>query len=177
VKENSGVGVSSADSPASNAKRTGIVAAAAPNLNSVSRPARVCADLSSEASPSPALELMFHLSRMDLNIAFRKSLLATARRAVLVRWRPRSGLLHTSTFLSANPVPFPTTVEPPPPPPEPARIQPDDRIDRKRRQAELLQKGREVRSNPSRPATVLQKRFWKSVTVEETSGTLFGIES
>jgi ATP synthase F1 complex assembly factor 2 len=111
---------------------------------------------------------------MDLNIAFRRSLLATTRRAVIVRRRPRHGLLHTSTFLFANPVPFPTTAEPPPPPPEPARVQPNDRIDRKRRQAELLQKGREIRSNPSRPVRILQKRFWRNVTVEETSGTLFG---
>jgi len=110
---------------------------------------------------------------MDLNIVFRKSLLATTRRALLVR-KPRRGLLHTSSILSANPVPFPTIVEPPPPPPEPTRVQPDDRIDRKRRQAELLQKGGEVRLNPSRPATVLQKRFWRNVIVEETSGTLFG---
>jgi ATP synthase F1 complex assembly factor 2 len=107
---------------------------------------------------------------MDLNVAFRRSLLATERRAVLVRTRP----LHTSSFLSANPIPFPTTAEPPPPPPEPARVQIDDRIDRKKRQAELLQKGCEVRSNPSRPVTVLQKRFWRNVSVEETSGTLFG---
>jgi ATP synthase F1 complex assembly factor 2 len=111
---------------------------------------------------------------MDLNIAFRRSLLATTRRAVIVCKRPRHRLLHTSTFLSANPVPFPTTAKPPPPPPEPAKVQPDDRIDRKRRHAELLQKGREIRSNPSRPVTVLQKRFWRNVNVEEASGTLFG---
>ena len=104
---------------------------------------------------------------MDLNIAFRRSL-----RAVFVRRRPRRGLLHTSSFRSANPLPFPTTVGPPPSPPEPARIQPDD--NRKRGQAELLQKGREVGSNPSRPATVLQKRFWRNVSVEETPGKLFG---
>ena len=110
---------------------------------------------------------------MDLNIAFRKSLLAIERRAVLARRRPRCSLLHTSSFLSANPIPFPTTAEPPPPPPEPAIVQPDDRIDRKRRLAELLQKGREVRLNPSKPATVLQKRFWRNVSVDETSGTPF----
>jgi len=104
---------------------------------------------------------------MDLNIAFRRSL-----RAVFVGRRPRCGLLHTSNFRSANPIPFPTIVEPPPSPPEPARIQPDD--NRKRRQAELLRKGREVGSNPSRPATVLQKRFWRNVSVEETPGKLFG---
>jgi len=104
---------------------------------------------------------------MDLHIAFRRSL-----RAAFVHRRPRRGLLHTSNFRSANPIPFPTIVEPPPSPPEPERIQPDD--NRKRRQAELLRKGRDVGSNPSRPATVLQKRFWRDVSVEETPGKLFG---
>lgn len=109
---------------------------------------------------------------MDFNIAFRRSLLTIERCAVLLPRRPARRFLHTSSFLSANPIPFPTTAEPPPPPPEPARVQTDPRIDRKRRQAELLQKGCEVRSNHSRPATVLQKRFWRNVSVEETPGTL-----
>lgn len=107
---------------------------------------------------------------MDFSPALRRSLLALERRTVSRRSRSACALLHSSYPRAANPIPFPTTAEPPPPPPEPATISSDDRLDRKRKQAELLQKGRELRANPSRPATVLQKRFWKDVSVNETPG-------
>lgn len=107
---------------------------------------------------------------MDFTPALRRSFLALERRSTLECGRSRCAFLHTSNARYANPIPFPTTAEPPPPPPEPATAAPDDRLDRKRKQAELLQKGRELRANPSRPATVLQKRFWKEVSVNETPG-------
>jgi ATP synthase F1 complex assembly factor 2 len=45
-------------------------------------------------------------------------------------------------------------------------------VARKRRQAELLKQAQEVRATPSRPKTVLQKRFWQDVTVQETPGIM-----
>lgn len=113
---------------------------------------------------------------MDFAPALGRALLAFERRTAIQRSRSRCALLHNSTSRSAKPIPFPTTAEPPPPPPEPAAIVPDDRIDRKRKQAELLQKGRELRANPSKPATVLQKRFWKEVSVNETPGIPLNLE-
>jgi hypothetical protein len=107
---------------------------------------------------------------MDFSSALRRSLLALERRPVSRLSRSSCALLHTSYPRAANPVSFPTRAEPPPPPPEPATLSPDDRLGRKRKQAELLQKSRELRANPSRPATVLQKRFWKDVSVIETPG-------
>jgi ATP synthase F1 complex assembly factor 2 len=43
-------------------------------------------------------------------------------------------------------------------------------VARKKKQAELLKQAREVRAAPTRPKTVLQKRFWQDVTVQETAG-------
>jgi hypothetical protein len=80
--------------------------------------------------------------------------------------------LHTSSSRSATPLPHPTTPGPPPEPPTPAPSEAEDRVVRKRKQAELFRKAQEVRTNPAKPKTVLQKRFWKNVTVKDTLGTI-----
>jgi ATP synthase mitochondrial F1 complex assembly factor 2 len=97
--------------------------------------------------------------------------LRTSRRAA-VRWQriPASSYLHNSARHAANPLPHPTIIAQPPPPPPTPEPSLDERVARKRKQAELLQKGRELKANPSRPSTVLQKRFWKHVHVKETPG-------
>lgn len=37
----------------------------------------------------------------------------------------------------------------------------------------MLQQAREIRAAPSKPKTLLQKRFWQDVTVHETEGKSF----
>ncbi|OCL04914.1 F1-ATP synthase assembly protein [Glonium stellatum] len=83
-------------------------------------------------------------------------------------FRPLCQCLHTSSQRPATPLPHPTTPGPPPEPPTPAASQAEDRVARKRKQAELLRKAQEIRTNPTKPKTVLQKRFWKDVTVKDT---------
>ena len=47
---------------------------------------------------------------------------------------------------------------------------PEDRVARKRKQLELLQRGQALRNDAAKPTTNLRKRFWKDVTVKSTDG-------
>ena len=76
--------------------------------------------------------------------------------------------IHTSFLKAANPVPHPTAPGPPPKPPSADPTFVDDRVARKRKQAELLKEGQKLKTNPAKPATNLQKRFWKNVSVQQT---------
>ena len=78
--------------------------------------------------------------------------------------------LHSGRAQKATPVPYPPFPGQPPQPPQALPAQPEDRIARKRKQAELLQQGQEARVNAAKPGTALQKRFWKDVTVKTTDG-------
>ncbi|KAI9809720.1 MAG: hypothetical protein M1825_000153 [Sarcosagium campestre] len=71
------------------------------------------------------------------------------------------GRLHTTTSACANPLPV-TAHGPPPAAPTPAASQFGQRIERRRRQAEMLRRGQALRSGPS------NKRFWKDVSVKHT---------
>ncbi|ORY09818.1 hypothetical protein BCR34DRAFT_486651 [Clohesyomyces aquaticus] len=84
--------------------------------------------------------------------------------------RPQSQCLclHTSSSRRATPHPLPSVPGPPPETPSPAASDALDRVARKRKQAELLRQAREIKASPSRPKTLLAKRFWKDVTVRET---------
>ncbi|KAF2138138.1 uncharacterized protein K452DRAFT_301498 [Aplosporella prunicola CBS 121167] len=94
--------------------------------------------------------------------------------ALVRRARPASSFsairrcLHTSSSWSAKPIPHPAAPGPPPGPPKPAATTPEERIARKQRQAELLKKGQSIKPNPAKPASALQKRFWKDVHVKQT---------
>lgn len=79
-------------------------------------------------------------------------------------------LLHTTSANAATPLSHPAAPGPPPKPPLPAVTQPAERLARKKRQAELLKRGQELKTNPAKPGSALQKRFWKNVDVKETSG-------
>ncbi|KAF2469802.1 uncharacterized protein BDR25DRAFT_334744 [Lindgomyces ingoldianus] len=84
--------------------------------------------------------------------------------------RPRAlfqCLLHTSPSRSATPLPHPSVPGPPPDTPTPAATDALDRVARKRKQAELLKQAQEIRTSPSRPDTILKKRFWKHVSVRD----------
>lgn len=78
--------------------------------------------------------------------------------------------LHTSTSRWAQPLPQPSVPGPPPEAPTPSASDALDRVARKRKQAELLKQAQEVKTSPSKPKSVLQKRFWKDVSVQETEG-------
>lgn len=81
---------------------------------------------------------------------------------------PQRSSLHTSSSKAATPLPHPTVPGPPPQAPQPAVTDPHDRVARKRQQAEALRQSQQVKINPAKPTTALQKRFWKNVSVKET---------
>lgn len=78
--------------------------------------------------------------------------------------------LHTTAVKPATPLPHPTIPGPPPASPVPAVTSTEDRVSRRRKQAELLERGKALRTNPAKPGTALQKRFWKDVHVKEVPG-------
>ncbi|KAL9124538.1 MAG: hypothetical protein Q9217_006140 [Psora testacea] len=73
--------------------------------------------------------------------------------------------LHNSATRSATPLPL-TATGPPPAAPLPAASQDGERVDRRRRQAELLKRGQDLRINQMKPGSAMQKRFWKAVSVQ-----------
>ena len=85
-------------------------------------------------------------------------------------------LLHTSSTRAANPVPHPPAPGPPPKPPSASPTFPDNRLARKRKQAEQLKLGQQLKANPAQPAANLQKRFWKNVSVQDTAGMCLGLD-
>ena len=76
-------------------------------------------------------------------------------------------LLHNSSTKGATPANHPTVAGPPPPAPQAAVSFPQDRVARKRQQAEQLKRSQNTKVNPQKPGSALQKRFWKDVTVKE----------
>ena len=78
--------------------------------------------------------------------------------------------LHNTPSKSANPLPV-TAHGPAPKAPLPAVTQIEDRIARRRKQAELLQQGKQIRAAEKKPSGVLRKRFWKDVHIREVPGT------
>ncbi|KAI4196108.1 MAG: hypothetical protein LQ350_006771 [Teloschistes chrysophthalmus] len=85
--------------------------------------------------------------------------------------RPTRRLLHPSPSSAANPLPV-TQPGPPPTAPLPAASHYGERVDRRRRQAELIRKGQEIRTNQSKPANTLKKRFWKDVSIRTSPGMI-----
>ena len=76
---------------------------------------------------------------------------------------------HTTTPRVANPLPI-TATGPPPAAPQPAASQYGERVDRRRRQAELLKRGQDMRATHMKPGTAIKKRFWKDVSVQTDDG-------
>ena len=77
--------------------------------------------------------------------------------------------LHASPFRAANPLPN-TAAGPPPSAPVPAASQYGERVDRRRRQAELLRRGQDLRASQMKPGSAMKKRFWKDVNVRQDAG-------
>ena len=77
--------------------------------------------------------------------------------------------LHASSPTAATPFPI-TATGPPPSAPIPAASQYGERVDRRRRQAQMLQRGQEHRMDQANPCHAMKRRFWKDVTVQINSG-------
>ncbi|KAI9758924.1 MAG: translational activator for mitochondrial COX1 [Chaenotheca gracillima] len=73
--------------------------------------------------------------------------------------------LHDTARKPATPLPI-TAHGPPPKAPSPASSQHDDRVERRRRQSEMLRQGQAIRAS-QKPGSALKKRFWKHVSVQE----------
>lgn len=88
-----------------------------------------------------------------------------------IRSRISSRCFHCSTRLWA--IAHPITAHGPPPKapvPAPGFGEP---AEQRKKQAELIQEGKEAQTQPAKPSTALKRRFWKDVHVKETPGTLF----
>ncbi|KAJ9605669.1 ATP synthase mitochondrial F1 complex assembly factor 2 [Cladophialophora chaetospira] len=81
---------------------------------------------------------------------------------------PSIRTISSSTPRCATALPI-TATGPPPSAPVPTSIQYGDRVEERRRKAELLKQGKELRaaSQPGTKLKPLQKRFWKEVHVQE----------
>ena len=82
---------------------------------------------------------------------------------------PSCRCLHSTAVAAATPLPHPSVPQPPPEPPAPSPASPHDRVARKRQQANLLQQAQAARKDASKSSSPLQRRFWKTVSVEETA--------
>lgn len=78
--------------------------------------------------------------------------------------------IHTSAPDPANVAPFYAT-GPPPEPPQPSAEHPYAKIERRRKQAELLRAAKEIRTaSDGKGKSPLRKRFWQHVYVKEIDG-------
>jgi ATP synthase F1 complex assembly factor 2 len=80
--------------------------------------------------------------------------------------------IHNSTPNSATPLHHPTVPGPPPGPPQQPNTETQERLARKRQQAESFLEGVNSRPSAGKPTSLLKKRFWKDVSVKETPSGL-----
>jgi len=80
--------------------------------------------------------------------------------------------IHTTPPTPATVSPHIPLSGPPPPPPAPSAEHVDSRVARRRKQAELLKRGQDLRAvaSGSGGGTAKQKRFWKDVHVKHADG-------
>ncbi|KAF2085388.1 ATP12-domain-containing protein [Saccharata proteae CBS 121410] len=91
-----------------------------------------------------------------------------AKRIATARpYTPIYRCLHTSDPKPANALPV-TATGPPPGPPRAAAGTAEERVARKKKQIEMIERGKELRANPAKPASALKKRFWGEVSVKES---------
>ncbi|OAA45044.1 ATP12 ATPase family protein [Metarhizium rileyi] len=79
--------------------------------------------------------------------------------------------MHATAYKAAKVAPVLGT-GPPPEPPTPAVRNMSERIERRRKQAEMLKQAKAIRNAKDGKTTVLRKRFWKDVSVQEVQGAL-----
>nr|POF03470.1 protein atp12, mitochondrial [Quercus suber] len=109
---------------------------------------------------------------MEVSAAFRATSLLSVRRCVASQPPRRFRCLHLSPPTQAQPLPHTPVAGPPPEAPHAAVDYPQDRLARKRQRAEQLIESQKAKVNPAKPASALQKRFWKSVVVKDTEAGL-----
>ena len=92
-------------------------------------------------------------------------------RSTLTRPRttfPQCFSIATNKFATTLPI---TLTGPSPAAPVPDVSQYGERVDRRRRQAELLRRGQDMRASQMKPGTAMKKRFWKDVSVQTDDRT------
>ncbi|KAI9668604.1 MAG: ATP synthase complex assembly protein atp12 [Alyxoria varia] len=105
-----------------------------------------------------------------MNRAVRSSISCSAKEALARHSQScRRRELHWTTSNAATPLPLPTQPGPPPKPPLPSASFQGEQVARKKGQAELRELGKQLKANPAKPSTALRKRFWKNVSVKNTS--------
>lgn len=77
--------------------------------------------------------------------------------------------IHTTISAAANVAPIVGT-GPPPEPPIPASRNASERLERRKKHAELLKNAKDFRKAKGGKGGALKKRFWKNVCVEEVNG-------
>lgn len=95
----------------------------------------------------------------------------TSRLASIYASRPaysQSRAIHNSPSNSATPLPHATIPGPPPGPPQQHANETQERLNRKRQQAQSFLEGVNSRPKEGKPTSVLKKRFWKDVSVKES---------
>ncbi|POR39688.1 Protein atp12, mitochondrial [Tolypocladium paradoxum] len=79
--------------------------------------------------------------------------------------------IHSTIAKAANVAPVVGT-GPPPPPPAPTERTVNERVERRKRQAELLKTVKVIRNAKDGKSTTLKRRFWKDVSIQEVNGAL-----
>ena len=121
----------------------------------------------------------FNIARFETDMEAPIHRVIKATSSLSVRHQPRHAArcivpcryLHTTSEREATPVAHPTVVGPPPQPPQNAATSSVERVARKRQQAEAFRQNQQAKTNPAKPTSALQKRFWKNVHVKEDSET------
>ncbi|GAB0135059.1 hypothetical protein EsDP_00003411 [Epichloe bromicola] len=98
-------------------------------------------------------------------------LLRVLSRAIAAPSPSPSRALHATACKAANVAPALGTGPPPEPPIATVRNA-KERIERRRRQAEMLKQAKVIRNAKDGKTTTVRKRFWKEVTVKEVDGAL-----
>ena len=120
---------------------------------------------------APVARLRNYLIMKRISPLATSSLFCTSHRTVpFISPNALFQCLHTTALTAATPLPT-TAPGPPPPAPVPAASQYGERVDRRRRQAERLKRGQDLRASHMKPGTAMKKRFWKDVSVQTDNGT------
>jgi ATP synthase F1 complex assembly factor 2 len=96
------------------------------------------------------------------------SSLSARRTTRLVTAFTHSRNIHNSPSTSATPLHHVTVPGAPPAPPQQHPTETQERLNRKRQQAESFLAGVNSRPSAGKPVSILRKRFWKDVSVKET---------
>jgi hypothetical protein len=113
--------------------------------------------------PAATMKCIGQSSPMSLASSF--SSLRVGRTAIGAR-----RCIHSTPPNPATIVPI-TAHGPPPKAPQPSAEHVDARVARRRKQAELLKRGQDMRASNMKPGSAAMKRFWKDVHVHQVEGS------